>query len=77
MDDIYNTGVRLPMRIRHSSKEPASPYRIRHRCYWFYIDDTDLESKRVFETVVIAYQSRLGSVSPTAGPLITLPIGRF
>ena len=77
IDDIDNTAVRLPMRIRHSSQEPASPYRIRHRGYWFYIDETDLESKRIFETLVTVFQSRLGSVSPTAGPLITLPVGRF
>jgi len=77
IDDVDNTAVRLPMRIRHSSQEPASPYRIRHRGYWFYIDETDLESKRIFETLVTVFQSRLGSVEPTAGPLITLPVGRF
>ncbi len=77
MEDMYHTGVRIPMRIRHSSQEPSTPYRIRHRGYWFYIDDTDSESKRTFETLVIAFQSRLGSVAPDAGPVLTLPVGRF
>ena len=77
MGDMHSTGVRLPMRIRHSSQEPASPYWVRHRGYWFYIDDTDLESKRIFETIVTAYQSRLGSVAPDAGPVLTLPVGRL
>ena len=77
MDDMYNTGVRLPMRVRHSSQQPTSPYRIRHRGYWFYIDDTDLESKRTFESLVAAFQSRLGSVDPDAGPVLTLPVGTF
>ncbi len=74
-DALLNTGVRLPMRIRHSEEEPAAPYRIRHRGYWFYIDETDLESKRLFQVAVEGYQSRLGSVAADAAPLISLPLG--
>ena len=75
LEEMSATGVRLPMRIRYANQEPAVPYRIRHRGYWFYIDDTDLESKRIFEMLVAAFQSRLGSVAPEAGPKFTLPIG--
>ncbi len=74
-DALVNTGVRLPMRIRHSARQPASAYRVQHRGYWFYIDDTDMESKRIFQAIVGAYQSRIGMAPEPGAPQIVLPIG--
>ena len=75
-DTLRHTGVTLPLTIRHSRDEPAFPYRIQHRGYWFYIDDTDTASKLIFMTAVHAYSSRLGSVAPDAvAPQIVLPVG--
>jgi len=71
-----NSGVVLPMRIFHSTQQPTSVYRIQHRGYWFYIDDTDTASKQLFSTIVQAYTSRIGSRTPTdKAPQIVLPIG--
>jgi hypothetical protein len=71
-----NSGVTLPLRIRHSDRQPGSPYRVQHRGYWFYIDDTDTESKRLFSTIVQAYTSRIGSkTSADAVPQVVLPVG--
>lgn len=73
---IADTG-RLPSIIIHSSKEePAFQYRIKHRGYWFYVDDTELESKMFLEALVAAYSSRVGSKQ--AGdekPQVVLPVG--
>ena len=73
---IADTG-RLPAIIIHSSKdEPAFQYRIQHRGYWFYVDDTELESKMFLEALVAAYSSRVGSKQ--AGdekPQVVLPVG--
>lgn len=72
-----NSTVTLPLRIRSSSLEPASLYRIQHRGYWFYIDDTDTESKRLFGHIVGAYSSRVGLLDASApAPQIVLPVGR-
>lgn len=64
------------IRIRSSEKEPPFPYRTRHRGYWFYVDDSDLQSKMFLEAMVAAYTSRVGSKQATdAGPQIVLPAG--
>jgi hypothetical protein len=68
--------VQSLVRIRSSEETPPSPYRIQHRGYWFYIDDSDPDSKMFFETLVAAYSSRVGSKE--AGdekPQIVLPLG--
>ncbi len=75
-DGLVNSGVALPMRIRHSAQQPDSLYRIQHRGYWFYVDDTDMESKQIFLVLVSFYISKLGSKDvQKGGPQIVLPIG--
>ena len=70
-----NTSVELPLVIRSSPDQPASMYRIQHRGFWFYIDDTDIKSKQIFTTIVDSYSSRIGSkVSGDDAPTIVLPI---
>jgi hypothetical protein len=71
-----NSGVEIPIRIRYSGQQPDSIYRIQHRGYWFYIDDTDTISKKLFSLLVDTYTSRIGSkVSSDEAPQIVLPIG--
>lgn len=65
-----------PIVIRSSQQEPVYPYRIQHRGYWFYVDDTDLESKIFLEVLVAAYSSRVGSrQADDEGPQVVLPVG--
>ncbi len=68
-----NTSLELPMQIKSSSEEPSDEYRIRHRGYWFYIDDRDYSSRRVFGQLVFSYIHTLGGTAP-AVPALTLPI---
>ena len=64
------------VRIRSSEQAPPSPYRIQHRGYWFYVDDSELESKMFFEALVAAYSSRVGSKEAhDEKPQIVLPLG--
>jgi hypothetical protein len=58
--DLFAEDV--PVRIRSAKEEPSSPYRIRHRGYWFYVDDADVASKVFLELLVAAYSSRVGSM---------------
>jgi hypothetical protein len=64
------------VRIGHSRERPDFPYRVQHRGYWFYVDDTDLNSKVFLEAMVAAYTSRIGSQQAgQASPQIVLPVG--
>ncbi len=64
------------VRIRSSQQEPRFPYRVQHRGYWFYVDDSDLESKVFLEGMVTAYSSRVGTKqADDAAPQIVLPVG--
>lgn len=70
-----NSGVKLPMVIKTSKVQPSSLYRIQHREYWFYIDDTDPASKQMLSTLVNAFNAIIGSKSATdASPQVVLPI---
>jgi hypothetical protein len=62
--------------IRASKEKPPFPYRVQHRGYWFYIDETEVESRMFFEGLVAAYMSRVGSkTAGDEGPQLILPVG--
>jgi hypothetical protein len=64
------------VRIRSSREEPPFPYRVQHRGYWFYVDDSDLDSRVFLETIVASYSSRVGSKQASgSAPQIVLPLG--
>lgn len=66
----------LPLEIRHSASEPTVPYRVQHRGYWFYVDDTDVESRLFLDLIVTLYSSRVGSrEARDSEPELVLPIG--
>jgi hypothetical protein len=69
-------GSASQVRIRSSRERPDFPYRIQHRDYWFYVDDTDLQSKMFLEALVAAYTSKVGSMEATTqAPQVVLPVG--
>jgi hypothetical protein len=62
--------------IRSSEKEPPFPYRVRHRGYWFYVDDSELEARIFLEVMVAAYSSRVGSKQAgDEAPQVVIPVG--
>jgi hypothetical protein len=64
------------IRIRSSKTEPPFPYRVQHRGYWFYVDDTEIESKVFLEMMVAAFSSRVGSKQAgDDAPQVVLPVG--
>ena len=77
MDAASAAQLSLPkLHIRSSASEPAFQYRIQHRGYWFYVDDSEIESKAFLEAVVAAYSSRLGWKQSSEGqPQVVLPVG--
>jgi hypothetical protein len=64
------------VRIRSSRERPDFPYRVQHRGYWFYVDDSERESKIFLEALVAAYTSRVGSKQAgDESPQMVLPVG--
>lgn len=62
------------MRVRNSDRPPAGAYvAVQHRGLWFYIDDSDLDSKSTFSFLAQVLELQSGEIK-TGGPLLTLPI---
>ena len=62
-------------RVRVSETRPERPFvSVHYRGHWFYIDDSDLESKTTFD--LLSHIVSLQSVPPRgSSPLVTVPIG--
>jgi hypothetical protein len=61
------------MRVRSSTDRPDRPYvAVPYRGSWFYLEDTDLDSKSTFTllTQLLEFQS---SEVPATGPVLTIP----
>ena len=71
-------GTLHPILKIHSSR--GAPRRanvaVQHRGRWYYVDDTDLASKRVFLQIQILFLARLSEANrgTQATPLLTIPV---
>jgi len=62
--------------IKSSNSEPkSSSLRVKIRDHWFYIDDTDLQSRETF-AMLTALFAVVGGTVPGAHPVLTLPVGQ-
>lgn len=63
-------------RVKTSEARPESSFTaVRYRGHWFYIDDTDLESKTTFGLLLNLF-SLQSAQSRAASPLLTVPAGQ-
>jgi len=64
------------LRVHASRKAPrGANVAIRHRGWWFYIDDADLPSKHLFGDIQMLFLSRLSDVSRSQpAPVLTIPV---
>jgi hypothetical protein len=63
------------LQIRTSESQPDNPYiAVEYRGAWFYIDDSDLESKTTFSLLGYLFSLQAGS-RKSLQPTLTLPIG--
>jgi hypothetical protein len=60
--------------IKSSAAKPNSSLRVNHRGSWFYIDDTDLQSRESF-AMINALFAVVGGTVPGAQPVMTIPVG--
>lgn len=64
------------IRLRWSENRPDDAYiAVKYRGYWFYIADSDLDSKSTFLLLQILGDLQAGT-TPSAGPVLTLPVAR-
>ena len=73
---LDSNGKRIiQFHIRSSARRPDGVYTsVKYRGYWFYIDPTDLKSKRFFNYLLALFQLQ-SPVTDSEKPLITLPAG--
>ena len=63
------------LRVKYSRERPANALvMVKHRDGWFWIDDRDLESKRIF-AVVMLFSTLSESGARESLPLVTIPAG--
>lgn len=69
-------GYKPLVHIRSGSQAPAGAYAaVPYKDSWFWIDDDDVPSKRVFTFLMILF-SLSESGQPAAGPLVTIGAGK-
>ena len=54
---------------------PGAYVAVPYKGYWFYVDQTDHDSKSTFSFLLSVSRMELTSRTPAAGPVLTLPIG--
>jgi len=72
---LSDPGVESLIHVRSGEKKPEDAFvTIPYRDRWFWIEDTDLESKRLFTFLVVLFTlTESGESAP--GPMITIPAG--
>ena len=63
------------LQVQSSASEPNEEcVRIRYRSHWFYIEDSDLQSKVTFNLLMYLF-SLQAAVDESGSPLLTVPVG--
>jgi hypothetical protein len=64
------------LQIKYQLIRPAeAAVAVSYRGYWFYVDDSDLESKSTFSLVSQIFALQAGKIEGVV-PVLTLPVGR-
>ena len=67
--------TRSRVRIQSSSQKPGDAFiAIKYRGHWFYIDDRDYQSKRMFSFLMFLF-TLAETGAPEKAPVITIPAG--
>lgn len=65
----------LPLRIRSAKERPKDAFAaVKYQAHWFYIDQSDLLSKGVFQMLLALFELQ-APAGGGAAPLLTLPAG--
>jgi hypothetical protein len=65
----------VPLHVQTSRTPPEGAFvAVQYREYWFYVDDSDLQSKRAFTLLMFLFELQ-APAGGGAAPLLTLPTG--
>jgi hypothetical protein len=70
-------GAGVGLRILSSRDAPRNAsLAVQHRGWWYYLDDTDLVSKQVFQQIQMLFQSAIAEAADSrqGAPLLTIPV---
>ena len=70
------SGERPVVIVRTSASQPQSrdvAAEVQYRGRWFWVDDTDFESKDAFRTLLLLMQLAEGGADVTKAPVLTIP----
>ena len=77
-DSLATLGAMHPILKIHSSRNAPdrANVAVQHRGWWFYVDDTDLASKRMFQRIQTLFLTRLSEATrgTQTTPLLTIPV---
>jgi hypothetical protein len=72
---LHDAAYKPLASIRCSKSQPQDAFIVVHyRDLWFWVDDKDLQSKRMFTTLLLMV-NLAESGQPAAAPLVTIPAG--
>jgi len=77
-DSLGSLGTTQPPLKIHSSRNAPdrANVAVQHRGWWFYVDDTDLASKRMFQRIQMLFLTRLSEATrgTQTTPILTIPV---
>ena len=63
------------MRVQSTEEVPTDAFvTVKYRGYWFWIDDKDFQSKKVFSFLMFLF-SLAETGAPSQAPVLTIPTG--
>ncbi len=64
------------LQIRTADEEPENAYvKVQYRDHWFFIEDSDLESKSTFSLLLLIFSVQSAGAEAGLTPLLTVPTG--
>lgn len=65
----------VPLRVRSQREQPSDAFvAVQYQGYWFYLDQSDIQSKLVFQMLLALFELQAPAGGAVA-PLLTLPAG--
>jgi hypothetical protein len=72
---IDDADITSTFKVLASSTKPEASLAVQYRGYWFYIDETDMNSKATFLVMAEFYRLAISEGRPDQVPILTLPVG--
>ena len=71
---IKPEGVKNLFKVNHSKEKPDASLAVRYRDYWFYLDETDHQTRGTFLLLAELFRLGLTETKSRQAPVLTLPV---